>query len=61
MRSLLDQALDRAKTTKTTKTNNVSKSYKRKDTIPSNIEIGRLASSEKDRHFYQSSEIADLP
>ena len=58
MRSLLDQALDRAKTIKT---NNVSKSYKRKDTIPSNIEIGRLASSEKDRHFYQSSEIADLP
>ena len=61
MRSLLDQALDRAKTTKMTKTNNVSKSYKRKETIPSHIEIGRLTSSEKDRHFYQSSEIADLP
>ena len=59
MRSLLDQALDRAKTIKTT--NNVSKNYKRKDTVPSNIEIGRLATSEKDRYFYQSSEIADLP
>ena len=39
----------------------MSKTIKRRETNPGNIEIGRLMSSDKDEHFYQKSEIADMP
>ena len=57
LRSLLDQALDQAKK----KVNNIPKSYQRRDTNPTQIQIGRLMSSERDEHFLQNSEIADMP